>query len=874
MEFPVSEDDIRTKVVYPWLVSCGFEPGELFVEFSFEIRLGRQAYRIGGPKSGETATKADVARPRADVLVRRGTANLFVVEVKAPDEPIDDEARDQGITYARLLPQIAPFVVVTNGKVTKVYDSISRVELTGTGITPDHPAFKAGYQVSGDELHLRAEALEAFNSLSPANLLRFCELQLTYRMRRLRDSDPTSGKKYIPSLYVDRPVPRKRLEELLDIDKARVVAVTGKPQVGKTNFLCRFAEDRIKAGHPILFYPAISLNGSLLNELADDFGWLLGGQNSVPVLVAKISRVLQRTGCNLTIVIDGWNEADVELARKIDQECERVCGSQHSVQWVISFTNSAAKRLLTRGSDPSFIAEETGIGTRGCELIEIDPSSADRQKGWKTLSIGLYGPEEQCEASKALAREFNVQLNQNHPLIKDPYLLGVAMRHFAGQKFPDNLVEPEILGAWLEARIDRYPLSGFDVRAALTELGQEMLTSGCPLPERTAKRCWGLAPVDPIPPTLAEMALLAFLGGSTGRFVDFYNSRDRDFVIACWAGNWPAEVSKGPPPWQEFARAAASRAGIETLAWFFGYLPHLNDLLNEDGSLPEIADTEVRRLFLTAVRQVVWAGSDHDERDPDISEFMGNSESWAGQCAAIVSNDESSVCKIEAIKLMIALVADRDELHSIIPTDALMGDVVHGLLETHQDDPISPGGLGGTVLEVMRQLHMDESHGYDDSPSRLTSILEEESKSPTPEIREAAFAVLGGLRPRTYIREVLGKVSGRELPEEYLTGLKNALQQIDDSYYGDPICPSYMSYLTQDPDVDQVMGHCQDEHAMLSVLSRFVNIKDVKEGLVQLFDDLKALLPAQEAEKIPPFPHHDAIGQHYLFADEEPPAGS
>jgi type I site-specific restriction endonuclease len=53
--------------------------------------------------------------------------NLLIVEVKAPDEILDNDAKEQGISYARLLRNggIAPFVVLTNGHNTQIYDSIS-----------------------------------------------------------------------------------------------------------------------------------------------------------------------------------------------------------------------------------------------------------------------------------------------------------------------------------------------------------------------------------------------------------------------------------------------------------------------------------------------------------------------------------------------------------------------------------------------------------------------------------------------------------------------------------------------------------------------------------------------------------------------------
>ncbi|NJO49316.1 MAG: type I restriction enzyme HsdR N-terminal domain-containing protein [Leptolyngbyaceae cyanobacterium RM2_2_4] len=119
----LSEEDIRTRVVATWLADHGFTAENISVEYSFEIRLGRGIFRV----SSEKSVHSSVFRPRADVLVRScvDARNLLIVEVKAPDEPLDENAKEQGISYARLLRDggIAPFVVLTNGSETNIYDS-------------------------------------------------------------------------------------------------------------------------------------------------------------------------------------------------------------------------------------------------------------------------------------------------------------------------------------------------------------------------------------------------------------------------------------------------------------------------------------------------------------------------------------------------------------------------------------------------------------------------------------------------------------------------------------------------------------------------------------------------------------------------------
>ncbi len=866
----MSEDDIRTKIVYPWLAGCGFDPSEISIEFSFEIRLGRSAYRIDGkaktPPAATPLSSGTTARPRTDVLVRRGQWNLMVVEVKAPDEAVDDEARDQGISYARLLPQIAPFVVVTNGQTSRVYDSITRQEITGTQIHSDHPGIRSGFNVSVDELAIRAEALESFVSLSAENLVAFCKKQLDYRMQRLRDDDPASGKKYIPSLYVDRPLPRVAIDEHLDSKHARVVAVFGRPQVGKTNFLCRFAEDRIRAGKPVLFYPAISLNAGLLQEIAEDFGWLLGDQSPVTILASKLGQILRRSGSRLTLIIDGWNEADLEVARQIDRECDRLCSQGTAIQVVVSFTHSAARRLLVHGGNPSFVAHAAGIGLHGFQIIETDPTAASRQVNWSSVVIDPYSHHEQKEAYQSLGAHFRVTVPASHNKTSDPYLLGVAMRHFAGRVLPDSMDEPELLRTWIESRIARATSDDIDARSALSALGRAMTVDGSPLVEHRAKECLGLPPLQPIPSSLCELALISRLTGGSERYVDFYNSRDRDYVIACWSLRWPERLRSGDNLWEEFTDICRSRAGADSLAWFFRQGSHLALLLAMDGGLPVISDADLRRVFLSSVAQLSLSGN---------QDFNQHFEMWSKQCREYGAHDPDLRCRVEALKLMAGVTEEKDDLLAMIPSGDEQREFVRGLLEVIVEYDPNEGGLGQLVLDAFERLHTNEAADYEgEEDSPLSTLLKEERTNSSRAIRSAANGCLGQLMPRSYLRELGPAIPGSVVPEEFLVGVGNAVSAIKHMYWGDGWCSPYLEHLGYGEDHsngdydERVPSHYNDEARALASISRFTNIGDAKDELRELVETLRGLMPkVVPDEELFEEPRPDAPGQLYLFDD-------
>ncbi|WP_333667553.1 type I restriction enzyme HsdR N-terminal domain-containing protein, partial [Flavobacterium sp.] len=111
----MTEEDIKAKILLPYLHDLGIDVSEISLEDSFKIRLGKTKKATG----------------RSDILCKRHSKNLFVIELKSDTVPITDDDRDQGISYARLLDYIAPFTIITNGLETKVYDTITKEHITG-----------------------------------------------------------------------------------------------------------------------------------------------------------------------------------------------------------------------------------------------------------------------------------------------------------------------------------------------------------------------------------------------------------------------------------------------------------------------------------------------------------------------------------------------------------------------------------------------------------------------------------------------------------------------------------------------------------------------------------------------------------------------
>jgi type I restriction enzyme M protein len=107
-----TEEDVKIKFLLPLLERLGYKAAHCEFEKTIEIQEGRKQKSIF-----------------ADVVVYtsgRKTAPLIVCDTKAPTEILDRFAKEQVISYARLLPQIAPLALITNGSHVQVFQTLNK----------------------------------------------------------------------------------------------------------------------------------------------------------------------------------------------------------------------------------------------------------------------------------------------------------------------------------------------------------------------------------------------------------------------------------------------------------------------------------------------------------------------------------------------------------------------------------------------------------------------------------------------------------------------------------------------------------------------------------------------------------------------------
>ncbi len=140
-----TEEDVKIKVLLPFLEKEGYDPSLCEFEKAIEVHEGRKSKTI-----------------YADVIVystKNHDTPLLLCETKAPKEILNKNVREQAISYARLLPQIVPFVLITNGDQIQIYETLNKSRLPALPSKKELKKNTVKYLISKElQNSLRAEA--------------------------------------------------------------------------------------------------------------------------------------------------------------------------------------------------------------------------------------------------------------------------------------------------------------------------------------------------------------------------------------------------------------------------------------------------------------------------------------------------------------------------------------------------------------------------------------------------------------------------------------------------------------------------------------------------------------------------------------------
>jgi type I restriction enzyme M protein len=107
-----TEEDVKIKFLLPLLESLGYKRSFCEFDKDIEVQEGRKRKHIFADVVVHTSAKKN--------------SPLILCETKSPNEVLNRFVKEQAISYARLLPRIAPLVVITNGLQIQVFQTLNK----------------------------------------------------------------------------------------------------------------------------------------------------------------------------------------------------------------------------------------------------------------------------------------------------------------------------------------------------------------------------------------------------------------------------------------------------------------------------------------------------------------------------------------------------------------------------------------------------------------------------------------------------------------------------------------------------------------------------------------------------------------------------
>jgi len=493
-----SEEDIKAKIIIPFLKECGFGTDELTFESSFILKLGR---------NWVTKNKNNCIGGRLDILVKLNEKNLFVIEVKRDSKALDEEDKTQAISYARLIHPMAPFAITTNGKDTRIYNSITQQEV-------DKGENFRGYKIEGPHQEAYEEALQFFIGYSKENMKLFCAAQIERGMRTVKGSFSDRDKKFIPEIFVPRQKLRIAVGDFLTSSKS-VMAIVSESGQGKTCELCGLAESLVSS-KPTLFFSGIDIGLSLYGAIATEFNWEFSQQLDSVSIIKKLQLIQKEP---LIIIVDGIDEW--QCSYKLS-ELGRLAGHPKHIRLIVSCKSRSWEDFEFQDGSPTQFAVETMefYGRRAFFLGLLQPPEF-----FKILDLyrklydfkGLFQTEVLEESKQSL---FLLRILHEVRSEKDTRHITYAKKDF--------------FDAYLKAVQNKFPMKDRElVLEQMKGVAKTLVESGKDyVPMVEVRTQLGLKVNEQLLPALFEKSVLEEQHIDHDQYVGFYFQKLRDYLVA------------------------------------------------------------------------------------------------------------------------------------------------------------------------------------------------------------------------------------------------------------------------------------------------------------------------------------------------------
>lgn len=516
-EIFANEEDIRGKLLLPFLKDLDFDESEILLEKSFTVRLGKSQHTIKG---------------RSDILCRRNNANLFIIELKRDSAAIKPQDVEQGISYARLLKgNIAPFTIISNGRETEIYDSITSEELTHKKIS-ESSFWKSGCNMAADlDLGIRYEALKKFVSFSSANLKQFCQSQVQDRMGTIIGSIDTPYAKFIKEIYVQRKGLLAAFDNFINSGSS-VFGIAGNAGVGKTSAICSLALEHLEDRF-VFFYNASIINKSPLEHIAQDLNLAFSARSESDTVLKKLDELASFINKDILIFIDALDESINPHISLEMSEMSLAVRNLERVKICISCKSSIWKNILKKNDTPNHLYEE---------LNKSHGASAGLE-GYPGFLLEGFTKEELKGIIPLYKNAFNFRGTISESLLKElenGFFLRIFSEVYSHRQIPESIDDKELIHSYIKQSLEKTDLGFNKGVRILAKIGKILASHKFSslethndegLDVENLLEQLGFSIDENIPEDLFSRNILIRSNKEDSYNISFYYSKIRDYII-------------------------------------------------------------------------------------------------------------------------------------------------------------------------------------------------------------------------------------------------------------------------------------------------------------------------------------------------------
>lgn len=330
----------------------GISTGEIDHQTYLTLQFGRNEIVVNGKTTWKKGGRADI------IINHKGKA-IAVIELKRADLNLSEADIEQGRNYARVLPEIAPLVIVTNGTDTWLIDSYTGEKIEGDHVGADllKQLFSNAGKIAADKRQSAIEALLGTESDVWPRAVRAATRSVIQRLTSLDgDARKPRGRFHV--------VRQAAVTAISSFDRGvKTIVIEGAPLSGKTNALMSFAmlTECKEADYVMLLIRGAMDQASIYEKLADVLGVELGWQISADDARNWLRRLGNSSnGPTLVLGID-----DVEKGSRVAKELETLAEAGIGDKLKLLVTSENRDDILKSKRDASVLSDSAVVAPLG-----------------------------------------------------------------------------------------------------------------------------------------------------------------------------------------------------------------------------------------------------------------------------------------------------------------------------------------------------------------------------------------------------------------------------------------------------------------------------------------------------------------------------